>query len=103
LRYPAASLGVVVRAAGGDPDSASAEKAFRVEVSDRNVTALTLLEDVLGWEPISADPPAAASFGLPIAAALGLPGASATYSALKTAPGYTDPMSLIGDLPEAGK
>jgi hypothetical protein len=51
LRYPAASLGVVVRAAGGDPDMARAEKAWRAEVADPNVTPLTLLHDVLGWDP----------------------------------------------------
>jgi hypothetical protein len=51
LRYPAATIGVIVRAAGGDPDMARSEKAWRAEVADQNVTPLTLLHDVLGWDP----------------------------------------------------
>jgi hypothetical protein len=43
LRYPAATLGVIVRAASGDPDIESARKAWYAEVADQNVRPLTLL------------------------------------------------------------
>jgi len=56
LRYPAATLGVVVQAAGGNPDVNQVETAWRTEVANDGCTLLTLWQDVMGIPAYDVDP-----------------------------------------------